>query len=345
MSEIKSFIKKLIEHHDLTRMESSRAFQIILSGGATPAQIASFVTALRIKGETVEEITGAAQSLRARSRTVVAPNGALDTCGTGGDQSGTYNISTAVALVVAACGVPVAKHGNKAVSSHSGSADVLKELGVNLEMDIEVTQQCLNDVGICFLFAPQFHQSLRHIGPIRLELGFRTIFNLLGPLCSPANTQHQLLGVYDINLVEPMAHVLRELGCKHAWVVHGYGGLKNGMDELTITGASRVCELKNGECTTFDINPEDAGLLCSPVETILGGSVQDNAQALLGVLKGASSPYRDIVLLNSAAALMVADKVTSLSEGVVMAQEAIISGKALTTLRTLSQYNTPPLGA
>ncbi|MBL0319397.1 MAG: anthranilate phosphoribosyltransferase [Alphaproteobacteria bacterium] len=335
MNEIQTYIKKIVTKHHLSEGEAARAFQIIMSGGATPAQIASFITALTMKGETIDEITGAARSLRARSATIMAPTGTIDTCGTGGDQAGTLNISTAVAIVVAACGVPVAKHGNKAVSSRSGSADVLKELGINIEASPAIMQDCLNTHHLCFLYAPQFHQALRHIGPIRLELGFRTIFNLLGPLCSPANTSYHVLGVYDINLVDPIAHVLDRLGCKRAWVVHGYGGLEYGLDELTITGKSRVCEVDNGQFRTFDISPEDAGLPSSPLDSILGGSAHDNAKAMLALLKGASSPYRDIVLFNSAAALLVAGKVGDLTEGVVLAQDAIITGKALYTLQSL----------
>jgi anthranilate phosphoribosyltransferase len=325
MNGIKKYIEKVVNSENLSEEEAVRAFQIIMNGGATPSEMGAFLVGLRMKGETIEEITGAATVMRAKSEKIIAPQGAIDTCGTGGDASGSFNISTAVAFVVAACGVPVAKHGNKAVSSLSGSSDVLKELGVNVDADKNIIQKCLDEAGICFMPAPKFHMAMRHVAPIRKELGIRTIFNVLGPLSSPAEAKFQLLGVYSKALVEPLAHVLGKLGVEKAWVVHG----SDGLDELTITGKSYVAELDGGNLRTFEINPQDFDIEIVPPEDLEGGDVNRNAQEMKAVLnKRGSKAYRDIVLLNAAACLVVVGKAADLKSGIAMAAEAIDSGKA-----------------
>lgn len=332
MNDFGKFIKKASLNENLSEEEATRAFQIIMMGGATPAQIAALLISLKMKGETIDEIVGATKVIRAKCGKISAPNNALDTCGTGGDDSGSYNISTTVAFVVAACGVPVAKHGNRAISSKSGSADVLKLLGVNIEADSFIMEKALDEIGICFLMAPKFHTAMRHVAPVRAELGVRTIFNLLGPLANPASTQYQLLGVYKNELVEPMAQVLRRMETKRAWVVHG----SDGMDEITTTGETLVASLNNGEITTFTINPEDYGIPIATKEEIMGGDAMYNAQELRKVLKGSGEEaYRDIVLLNSAASLVVAGKVDKLVDGIELAREVIDSGKAYETLEGL----------
>ena len=315
----------------LSTSEATKAFEIILNGQATTAQIGAFLGMLRVRGETIDEIAAGVSVMRANAEKVKAPTHALDTCGTGGDASGSYNISTAVALVAAACGAHVAKHGNKALSSKSGSAEVLEALGVKLTLSPAALSQCINDVGIGFLFAPNHHAAMRHVGPSRAELGFRTIFNLLGPLSNPAGANRQLLGVFDKQWVEPLAHVLKKLGSERAWVVHG----SDGMDELTTTGPSTVASLRKGEVKVFEITPEDAGLSRAKPEDLVGGTPQENAQAMTALLDGASGAYRDIVLLNTAAALMVANKAENLTEGVAMAALAIDDGGARAVLANL----------
>ena len=269
--------------------------------------------------------------MRANATKVKAPTHVLDTCGTGGDGSGSYNISTAVALVAAACGAHVAKHGNKALSSKSGSSEVLEALGVKLNLSATALEKCINDVGIGFLFAPNHHAAMRHVGPTRVELGVRTIFNLLGPLSNPAGANRQLLGVFAKEWVEPLAHVLKKLGSERAWVVHG----SDGMDELTTTGPSTVAELRKGEVTVFDVTPEDAGLPRAKPEDLAGGTPQENAEAMRALFDGAPGAYRDIVLLNTAAALMVCNKAKDLKEGVDMAALAIDDGGARSVLANL----------
>lgn len=331
---LRNFIAQVADGGHLSKDEASRAFQIVMNGGATPAQIAALLMGLHINGETAEEIAGAAITMRAKMEHVSAPGGIIDVCGTGGDAKKggpTLNISTAVALTVAGCGVPVAKHGNKSVSSLSGSADVLAALGVNIQADKERIERCITEAGICFMFAPVFNKSMRHIGPTRQELGIRTVFNLLGPLANPARPKRQLMGVYESSLLEPMARVLRTLESEKAWVVHG----GDGMDELTITGVSHVAELSNSEIKVFEITPEDAGLECADADSLRGRSPDGNARELNLLLNGKRSPYRDIVLLNAGAALVVADRVTDIREGVVIASEAIDSGKAKETLADL----------
>lgn len=334
MSELRNFVEKILEHNDLTIVETERAFQVIMSGGANPCEIASFLAALRMKGETIEEITGATKILRAKAVQINAPSGAIDTCGTGGDMVGTFNISTAVAIVTAACGVVVAKHGNKAVSSKSGSADIFSHIGVNIDLSPVEVEQCLNEVGLCFMMAPTFHTAMRHVVPIRREMGVRTVFNLLGPLSNPAGIKRQLLGVYDVKWIEPFAHVLKELGSEKAWIVNG----SDGLDELTITGKSRVAELNNGEVRSFEVSPEDVGLQIADVSEIKGGDVKYNAQQMLRVLDGKEGAHRNIILLNAAAALYVAGNVTSLKDGVEVAAAAIDEKKALAKLDELVTY-------
>lgn len=330
-NEIQRYLAKVVEGSDLTSQEMERAFQIMLVGGATPAQIAALLVALRMKGETVAEITAAAKVLREKSIHFPAPDHAIDTCGTGGDHSSSLNISTAVAIVTAACGVPVVKHGNRSVSSKSGSSDVLAALGVNLHASQEQMQQALAECNLCFLATPFYHQSMRHITPIRQELKLRTIFNLLGPLANPAKLKRQLLGVYARDRQRMLAEVLRDLGSEYVWVVHS----EDGLDEISIAAPTHVVELKNGVITEFDITPEDAGLSRHPLKALQGGDANYNAQYLERLLAGTNDAYRDTVILNTAAALIIAGKTTSLAEGVPLAETAIDSSDARQVLNQL----------
>ncbi|MBT5157444.1 MAG: anthranilate phosphoribosyltransferase [Rhodobiaceae bacterium] len=331
MDALKPTLAILQTGRPLTSSEASTAFEVILSGEASPAQIGSFVTALRVRGETIDEIAAGVSVMRANAMKVKTPTHVLDTCGTGGDGSGSYNISTAVALVAAACGAYVAKHGTLAQSSKSGSSDVLQALGVELNLSANALAQCINDVGIGFLFAPNHHATMRHVAPIRKELGFRTIFNLLGPLSNPAGANRQLLGVFDKQWVEPLAQVLKKLGSERAWVVHG----SDGMDELTTTGPSTVASLRKGEVNVFEVTPEDAGLTRAKPEDLVGGTPSENAAAMTALLDGEASAYRDIVLFNAAAALVVCHKAETLKEGVEMAALAIDDGGAKSVLANL----------
>ncbi|MEQ1789081.1 MAG: anthranilate phosphoribosyltransferase [Rickettsiales bacterium] len=310
---------------------ATRAFQIILNGGATPAQIAAFLMGLRIKGETIDEITAGATAMRVKAKPFKSVAGAIDTCGTGGDARGTYNISTTTAFVLAACGLPVVKHGNRSVSSLSGSADVLAVLGVKTDCEPEVAERCLHECGIAFLLAPKFHPAMRHVTPIRQELGLRTIFNILGPLTNPAAPDFQLLGVYNKSLLKPLAESLKSLGTKAAWVVHG----SDGLDELTITGSSSVVALKDGEISEFEVSPEDAGLPTASLEDIKGGDPQQNASAMIEAISGVESPYRNAVVYNAAAGMLIAGKASDLKEGAELAKQAIDSGKAHSILKKL----------
>ena len=324
MNEFKDLVARAAAG-DRLGVESARtAFDIMMSGDATPAQMGGFLMALRVRGETVEEITGGAQALRRRALAIEAPPQAIDTCGTGGDAKGTFNISTAAALVTAACGVPVAKHGNRALSSRSGSADLLAALGVDINADMGLVKKCLWEVGIGFLMAPRHHGAMRHVSGTRVELGTRTIFNLLGPLSNPAGAKRQLLGVFAEQWVEPMAQVLKNLGSERVWVVHGFDGL----DELSTTGPSFVAELKDGAVNTFEVVPEDAGLELAQAEDLKGGTAEENAAVMRDLLLGETGPIRDIVLYNAAAALIVAGKVDDLKAGVAMAADAVDSGTA-----------------
>ncbi|MFB2531791.1 anthranilate phosphoribosyltransferase [Paracoccus sp. p4-l81] len=319
----------------LTRDEADTAFAALFEGEATPSQIGGLLMALRARGETVDEIAAAASAMRARCHPVVAPQGAIDIVGTGGDGKGTLNISTATAFVVAGAGVPVAKHGNRNLSSKSGAADVLGALGIEVMRSPDQVQGALDQEGIAFMMAPMHHPAMRHVMGPRTELGTRTIFNLLGPLTNPAGVKRQLTGAFSADWIGPMAEVLRDLGSDVAWLVHG----GDGTDELSICAPSQVAALKNGAITRFDIHPEDAGLPCHPFEAIAGGDPADNAAALRALLEGAAGGYRDAVLLNAAAALVVADAAADLKAGVEMARAAIDSGAAKAKVAALARLS------
>ena len=325
---LKPLLAKVADGNSLTTDEAETAFAIIMSGEATQAQIGGFLMALRVRGETVDEITGAVRTMRAKALPAQAPAGAIDVVGTGGDGSGTYNISTAAAIVVAGCGVPVAKHGNRALSSKSGAADVLGALGVNIDADMGLVERAIADAGIGFLMAPRHHSAMKHVGPARVEMGVRTIFNILGPLSNPAGVTRQFTGVFSKDWIEPMAEVLRNLGCEAAWIVHG----SDGLEEMTTTGPTHVAELKNGQITAFDVSPEDAGIALAKPEDLKGGDAGYNADALRAVLDGAPGPYRDIVVFNAAGALIVAGKADDLKAGAEMAAASIDGGKAKAAL-------------
>ncbi|BBK32014.1 anthranilate phosphoribosyltransferase [Stella humosa] len=330
-SDLKPYVAKAASGQPLTEAEAGAAFEIIMSGNATPSQMGGFLMALRVRGETVEEIVAAARVMRAKSLKVAAPANAVDTCGTGGDGIGTFNVSTGAALVVAACGVPVAKHGNRAISSRSGAADVLARLGVNLDCDMSLVEEAIREVGVGFLMAPRHHAATRHVAPTRVELGTRTIFNLLGPISSPAGVRRQLVGVYAREWVRPLAAVLQRLGSERAWVVHG----SDGSDELTTAGPSHVAELRDGSITTFDVTPQEAGLFQANPADLRGGDPEANAQAMRAMLAGAPGAFRDIVLYNTAAMLVIAERATDLGDGVKIGSQAIDSGAALTVLDRL----------
>ncbi len=308
----------------LTSEEAERAFGILFEGDATPSQVGGFLMALRVRGETVEEIAAAAAQMRARCHRVHAPEGAIDIVGTGGDGKGTLNISTATAFVVAGAGVPVAKHGNRNLSSKSGAADALTQLGINVMVGPAVVEQALQEAGIGFMMAPMHHPAMKHVMPSRAELGTRTIFNILGPLTNPAGVTRQLTGAYAPHLLRPMAETLGRLGSIRAWLVHG----SDGTDELSIAGTTRVAELNHGDVTEHEVHPEDAGLPVHPFEAILGGTPEHNAGAFRALLDGAPGAYRDAVLLNAAAALVVAGHAATLPGGVDFARESIDSGAA-----------------
>lgn len=329
--EFKNLIARAATGAPLSEEEATRAFDLMMSGDATPAQIGGLLMALRVRGETVAEITGGVRAMRARALSIKAPPGAVDTAGTGGDSSGTFNISTGAAIVIAAAGVPVAKHGNRALSSKSGSADLLGALGVNIDADMSLIERSIEEIGIGFMMAPRHHGAMRHVAPARVELGTRTIFNLLGPLSNPAGAKRQLIGVFNSTWAEPMAQVLRNLGSERVWVVHG----SDGIDEITTTGSTHVVELRNGDIDTFEVTPEDAGLARAQPEDLKGGDGEFNAALMRHILDGEPGPLRDIVTLNAGAALLIADKVGTLAEGVYAAQTAIDNGKAKATLEAL----------
>jgi anthranilate phosphoribosyltransferase len=321
--DLKPLLARVAAGHRLSEAEAEAAFGIIMSGQATPSQIGGLLMALRVRGESVEEIAGAARIMRQKALAIDAPPGTIDTVGTGGDASGTFNISTASALVVAGCGVPVAKHGNRAFSSRSGAADVLSALGVNIDCDMALVRRALWEIGFCFLMAPRHHSATRHVGPTRVELGTRTIFNLLGPLSNPAGTRRQLVGVFAPEWVRPMAEVLGRLGAERAWVVHGAG-----IDEMTTAGITQVAEWHDGRVVEFAVAPEDAGLRPARLAELKGGEPAHNAALMTELLAGAEGPLRDIVLLNSAASLIVAGRADDLRQGVALAAAAIDSGAA-----------------
>jgi anthranilate phosphoribosyltransferase len=344
----KEMIQMLVQGEDLTEGQMVEAMETIMGGEATHSQMAAFLTALRMKGETVSEITGAARVMRERA-TPVKPTGAsevvdidreeinveretmVDTCGTGGDATNTFNISTATAFVLAGAGLTVAKHGNRSVSSLCGSADVLEALGVNLDVTTEAVQKCIGEIGIGFMYAPLFHSAMKYVAPVRREMGIRTVFNILGPLANPAGAKRQVLGVYKKELVPVMAEVLGKLGAKRAMVVHGADGL----DEITITGPTHVAELVAGEVKEYDLTPEQFGLSCASLEEIKGGNAIENAEVITRVLAGESGPCRDVILLNAAAALCVAERAADFKEGVALAAEAIDSSAAKGKLAAL----------
>lgn len=337
---IKPLLAKLVDGQVLTEAEAQDFFAACLRGEPTPAQVAAAVTALRIRGETVPEIAAFARAMRAAAAPFETPFDVIDTCGTGGDGAHTFNISTAAALVLAGVGLKVAKHGNRALSSKSGSSDVLAALGVDLMASAERQKQALDQAGICFLFAPAYHGAMRHVTPIRAEIGFRTVFNLLGPLSNPAGARRQVMGVYDPRLLEPLVEVLGRLGATRAWTVHGQG-----LDELTTTGPTDVAEWKDGAVRRFQITPEDAGLPRASLADLRGGDAEENATALRALLTGAPGPYRDVVLLNAAAALVVADRASDLKDGVTIAARAIDDGSAARSLETLARITSAPAEA
>jgi anthranilate phosphoribosyltransferase len=331
MAELKPLIAKVADGNALTRDEARSAFEILMSGEATPSQIGGFLMALRVRGETVDEIAGAVSVMRAKMLPVEAPADAMDIVGTGGDAKGTHNISTCTAFVVAGAGVPVAKHGNRALSSRSGAADVLAALGVKIELAPEQVSRCIAEAGIGFMFAPGHHAAMKHVGPTRMELGIRTIFNLLGPLSNPAGVKRQLLGVFSPRWVEPLAEVLRDLGTERAWVVHGAGGA----DEITLAGSNQVTELRDGKIRSFELAPGEIGLPSAPIEALRGGDAELNAAALRAVLQGDTSPYADVVLANAAAALVIAGRADDLASGLGLAKTSIDEGAARERLERL----------
>ncbi len=334
MSGLKPFIAKIAARQALTRQEASDAFEVMMSGEASMAQIGGFLMALRVRGETVDEIAGAVSIMRSKMVSVEAPEDAIDIVGTGGDGTNTYNISTLASLIVAGAGVPVAKHGNKALSSKSGTADALSQLGVKLDIDPETISRCIREAGIGFMFAQIHHPAMRHVGPARVELGTRTIFNIVGPLSSPANVKRQLFGVYSPEWLLPGAEALRDLGLTSAWVVHG-----SGLDEVTTTGPTQVAALKNGEITAFELTPDDFGVATVSIEAIRGGDGVVNAAALREVLSGAKNAYRDVALCNAAASLIVAGRVDNVRDGMAVASQALDSGSAAAALDKLIEVS------
>ena len=330
MAELKPFIAKVASRQPLTRQEAREAFGILMSGEATPSQIGGFLMALRVRGETVPEIVGAVETMRDKMLSVEAPGDVIDIVGTGGDGTGTYNISTLASLIVAGTGVRVAKHGNRALSSKSGAADALSALGVNLEIGPEGIARCIAEAGIGFMFAQVHHSAMRHVGPSRVELGTRTIFNLLGPLSNPAGAKRQLLGVFAPEWCVPLAEVLRDLGSESVWVVHGQG-----MDEIATTGTTEVTALEDGKIRSFQLSPADFGVPAVTLDQLKGGDGKANAEALRAVLAGARNAYRDISLANAAAALVIHGKAATLADGMRAATESLENGDAAATLERL----------
>lgn len=331
MDDFKPFIAKVATGASLSREEARDAFDTILSGGVTNAQAAAFLMALRVRGETVEEIAGAVGAMRGKMLKVRAPAEAIDIVGTGGDSSGSYNVSTLASIITAACGVPIAKHGNRAASSRSGAADVLTALGVKVGLDAAGTERCIAEAGVGFMFAPTHHASMRHVAPVRTELGTRTIFNLLGPLSNPAGVKRQLVGAFSETWLEPMVKVLAALGSTRVWAVHG----SDGLDEITTTGPTRVVSLEDGRIESFAISPADVGLGLAQPEDLRGGTPEENAAALSAVLDGAKTAFRDIAAFNAAAALLVAGKAGDLKDGFAQANAALDSGKGKAVLGRL----------
>ncbi|MBL0405264.1 anthranilate phosphoribosyltransferase [Microvirga aerilata] len=335
MESFKSYLAKVATGASLTRDEAQDAFDDLLSGEVTPAQGGAFLMALRVRGEALDEIIGAVSAMRGRMLRVSAPPEAIDIVGTGGDHSGSYNISTLASIIVASCGVPVAKHGNRAASSKSGTADVLAALGVKLGLDAVGLERCLKEAGLCFMFAQTHHAAMRHVAPVRVELGTRTIFNLLGPLSNPAGATNQLLGVFSEAWLEPLTQVLKELGSRKVWTVHG----SDGLDEMTTTGPTLVAALENGVIRRFIVTPDEVGLPTAKPEDLKGGDPEHNAAQLRAVLEGARIPYRDVALLNAAASLVIADQAANLRDGLDRATRALDSGASKATLERLVQVS------
>lgn len=332
---MKNYIKKLQQQSDLTVEETKDMISDFMSGSATDTEISSALTALSIKGENADEIYGAAQVMRDKACTINAPIGAVDCCGTGGDGIGTYNISTAVAFICAACGIPMAKHGNRSASSKSGAADTLEALGINLDIPHDRIEKALKQIGFAFLMAPNHHKAMKYVAHIRKNLGFRTIFNILGPLANPAATKHQLIGVYDHKYAKPIAEALNNLGTKRAWIVHG----KDGLDEITTTTTTLVTELNNGSITEFEIKPTDLNINLSKTEDLKGGNAEENAKALIELLNGKKNAYRDISILNSAAVLVISGITSELREGIKIASQAIDNKSALKVMETYKSFS------
>ena len=331
MDDLKSIIGKVATGATLSRDEAASTFDSMMSGEATPSQMGGLLMALRIRGETVDEITGAVSAMRSKMLRVKAPPNAVDVVGTGGDGSGSVNVSTCASFIVAGAGVPVAKHGNRALSSRSGAADVLAALGVRIDLSPERIGQCVAETGIGFMFAPAHHPAMKNVGPTRVELATRTIFNLVGPLSNPAGVTRQMVGVFSRQWVLPLAQVLKNLGSESAWVVHG----SDGLDEITLSGPTFVASLENGEIRTFEVTPEDAGFARVGGDALKGGDADANAVALQSVLNGKPSAYRDVALLNAAAALIVAGRAKDLKDGVTLATESLDSGAAAARLKHL----------
>lgn len=332
---LKEAIEKIIKGKNLTETEAKTAMDAIMKGESSPPLIGAYLIGLRMKGESIDEITGSAKSMieNAKKLKLDSPY-VIDTCGTGGDGGKTFNISTAVAIISSSAGIKIAKHGNKAVSSKSGSADVLNELGVKIDAEPEITKKFIDEIGFGFLFAPLYHSAMKNVAPIRRELGLRTVFNILGPLTNPASVKGQVLGVYDKNLTHILAEVLLKLGCERALVVHG----NDGLDEITTTATTTVSEVRDGEVIDYTIDPNDYGIGLSKEMDISGGDAKENAKIILDILKGEKGPKRDIVVLNSAAALYVGKAVDSIKEGVKLAEYLIDSGKALGKLNDILSF-------
>jgi anthranilate phosphoribosyltransferase len=331
MDDLKALIAKVATGAALTRDEASSAFNSMMSGEATPSQMGGLLMALRVRGETVDEITGAVAAMRSKMLRVEAPADAIDVVGTGGDGSGSVNVSTCASFIVAGAGVPVAKHGNRALSSKSGAADCLAALGVKIDLNPEQVGRCVSDAGIGFMFAPSHHPAMKNVGPTRVELATRTIFNLLGPLSNPAGVKRQMVGVFSRQWVQPLAQVLKNLGSESVWVVHG----SDGLDEITLSGPSFVAALENGDIRTFEVTPDEAGLSRAGADALRGGDADANAASLRGVLEGKPGAYRDVALLNAAAALIVAGKAKDLKDGVALGTKSLDSGAAMDRLKHL----------
>jgi anthranilate phosphoribosyltransferase len=331
MDDLKSIIAKVATGATLSREESASAFDRMMSGEATPSQLGGLLMALRVRGETIDEITGAVSAMRAKMLKVTAPPDAVDVVGTGGDGSGSVNVSTCAAFIVAGAGVPVAKHGNRALSSRSGAADVLSALGVKIDVSPQQVSRCVTEAGIGFMFAPAHHPAMKNVNPTRVELATRTIFNLLGPLSNPAGVTRQMVGVFSRQWVLPLAQVLKNLGSESVWVVHG----SDGLDEITLTGPTFVAALENGSIRSFEVSPEDVGLKRVAGEALKGGDAAANAFALRNVLSGLPSPYRDVALLNAAAALVVAGRAKDLKEGLALGTKSLDEGAAADRLKRL----------